>query len=467
MRFKRLLQLGWVAASCQMACNWNDFNSVLDKAPVVSFDNGSSTTGSVIGLALPPPAPGGKVSARMLVSRRDSTYLALAEFDKDGKASIGEASGADLANLGSTPVTSMAALDPSKPDSPILLGTPSYGHDTVPSSQAAPGRVSLLSMTTLADGTATLSVQPAFAGTDHFGIAVASGRVTDLSGAPQFVAVSDVAVQVLGADARTPGASTGCQNVSFADSSGGLVAPRALAVADLLPGGLDEIVLGGLGRVIFIQYDPTTQGLVCSPLVLTPPAASAGFGDSLAVADFDGDGHMDLAVGAPLDHVYVYFGPLVGSDATAIPSVSIRSSGGSAFGRRIAVYTVPPAPGTVPPVLPHSQLLVADPQAAVGSRAGAGKVVLLNVARAAQEQDAASLTITTVFDSNENAPAGVFGGESLGSVWFDTRSCNPAGGIALPLWVASGTKMLTFFNYPTNTTVLPPAPVADPRCFGK
>lgn len=455
MRFGKLLQLGLIAALGQVACNWTDFNSVLDKAPVVSFDNGASNTGSVVALPLPPPPPGGKVSARMLVARPDIVYLALAEFDKDGKVTVREVGDSNLANLGSIPVSSMAALDPSKVDSPIILGTPRF--DQI-GDQPARGRVSLLSMTTLADGTASFSVQPGLQLADHFGIAVASGRVRDLSGPPEFVAVSDFVVQLLAPDASTSIAATDCQSVSLYDPSSGLLAKRSIAVADLLPGGGEEIVLGGLGRVIFVQYDPVSQKLVCSPLVLTQ-TGSSHFGESLAVADFDGDGQMDLAVGASPNRVYVYFGPFVGTDASAIATMTIASTGGSAFGKRIATYTVPGQQ--------TSQLLVADPMTTGGSRARAGKVVLLKMPpRTSQPLEAASLTITTIFDSNEDDPTDAFG-DSLGSLWFDTRTCNAAGSIALPLWASCGTKVLTFFNYPTNATVPPPAPVADPRCFVK
>jgi hypothetical protein len=440
MSFAKAVNLGLMVAISAAGCNPNAFDTALDKAPVVSFDIDSSS-GALFVLPLSSPTPSGTVAARMLVSRKDNPRLAVAEYDKNGKVTVHQVSDTDLANLGNAPVNSAATLGA---DSPIILGTPKAG---AVGSQSAPGRVSLLTLTTLSTGSASLSVQGGPQGSDHFGISVAAGRVTDLAGPGEFVAVSDYAVDLLSTDVKSVVAHTSCQAVDLSDATAGTYANRPVVVADLVAGGGEEIVLSGLGRVVFLQYNRTTTSLDCLSLVLTQ-GAQASFGTSLAVADFDGDGNMDLAVGAPPDRVYVYFGPIP-LDATAAEFVTIvGSAGSSAFGKRLSSYPMPAPSG--------ARLMVDDPSAAVGGRSGAGKVTLLSVPRSVGIIDAAALPSSILFDSADDSPTGVFG-DNLGSLQFDTRVCNPAGGgvVSMP-WATSGTSVLTYFNYPGN--------LADPRC---
>jgi hypothetical protein len=69
--------------------------------------------------------------------------------------------------------------------------------------------------------------------------------------------------------------------------------------------------------------------------------------------------------------------------------------------------------------------------------------------------DAASLTVSTLFDSADDSPIGVFG-DSLGTLPFDPHGCGPAGAPPVVPWASSGTSVLTYFNFPGNA--------ADPRC---
>ena len=110
--------------------------------------------------------------------------------------------------------------------------------------------------------------------------------------------------------------------------------------------------------------------VLCVSLVvaLTAPAPTtlpnAGFGQSLAIGDFDGDGVTDLLVGAPPYDVYLYKGPVVSG---AAPTATIPAPLGSGtFGASLAVGNVDGKPGV--------EALIGDPGATVDGQTDAGNV---------------------------------------------------------------------------------------------
>ena len=435
------------------ACNPSSFNSVLDKAPVSAFSVSGSGTGPLFALPLPAPVPSTKVAARMLVSRQDNQYLAVADYDKVGKVTLHEAS--DASNSLGSWVNSMAM----RADGTILLGTPSYN----PAGSSAPaGKVSTLSLGTQPDGTVSFAIQPLIQGggvaLTRLGISVATGNVTGQVGGDSVV-VGDNSVQVILVDKSTGNKSSidtdaKCQQYISLGSPTDVNAFRPVVVADLLGSdGADEIVLSGplngASYVLFLNAPTGAIALAC-PKVLSLTSTTR-FGASLAAGDFDGDGLMDLAVGFPPDQVYVYFGPLDGLTDPLIRDVTITSTTSTAFGKRLSVYQ---APGQA-----AAQLLVSDPLgSAVGQRQSAGKVMLFNISRL---QPALSTTdaVATLFDSDQDSSLSVFGGASLGGLEFN---CSGAPLPAYVPWVSIGVDVLTFFAYPTG-----PVSAADPRCFGK
>jgi hypothetical protein len=382
----------------------------------------------------------------MLVSREDTRYLAVADYDTAGKVTLHEPSTAEYDSLGDVAVTSMAE----RADGTILLGMPGYGGGTSPS-----GRVSTLTLTTQANGSVGFGIQPSIQGggvsTTRLGISVAAGNLSGVSGDSYSVAVSDTSVQAVSADSlRSASADAKCQTyLSLNDA----YAFRPVIVADLLGvDGADEIVMsgqltGGGAVMVFLTYTNGETVLKCPKILGLNPqnALPMKYGTSLAAGDFDGDGHLDLAVGNPSDTVYIYFGPLDNLADPPVPDVTIMSPTATSFGQRLATYQLPGQ---------QTQLLVADPTASVGQQGNAGKVMLFNLFNMPSGTTLSTTdAVATLFDSNEDSSLNNFGAVSLGGLQFN--ACT--GTTQLVPWVSTSTELLTFFNYLGSP--------GDPRCF--
>lgn len=439
------LPLALAALVCA-GCNPSDFDSLLDQAPVVSFTPEGPSTGSLFVLPLPPPSePGTTAAARMLVSRKDTDFLGIADFDSNGKVKLHKASQGDLDSLGSS-VYSAAV----RSDGTILVGMPRYGATGGVNAPAPPGRASLINPTPDGNGGYTLNIQGGpQGGTDlpHLGISVAKGYVTGQA-MEDFVILGDNTVQVLDALGRVytlDPTDLGCTTLNLTGSTTDPYAFRPVVVGDVLAGGLDEIVVSSQGAVRFLQWNDAKKALSCPTQTLTM-SAQVSFGSSLAVGDFDGNSQLDLAVGAPLDKVYVFFGPL---DTVTGPSVTLTNSGATGFGERIASFHAPGAQA--------AQLLVGDrSNTAAGGPEGGGRVMLFSILGSPpqlSDRDA----VVTLFDSSSDNGQQEFGGTNLGGLLFNTGVCVPGGGMALVPWASTNHDVLTFFNHLR-------AP-SDPRCF--
>ena len=453
------------ALALAASCDPGEFGSALDRAPVqyISAPGGFGSNVGRILLPLAPPADKPKMAARLLFAGTDKPSLAVADFDGDGKAQVQTANGDDLGALGLSAdqtqgqggVSSAAWLSGAGITGTILLGIPNF---VSPQGRGLPsGRVAFLKLG--GDGS-KVNFESAQIPADgpvtenHFGLAVASGRVTQ-NAADEAIIVSDSVVHVLGI---TTGAavSTTC--------AGSLPTPpdlhRSLAVADFVVGGNMEIavgmpVKGGTGQVFKVQYgiNPATPtapaGLFCVskqgvPNPVGNPAVG-GFGTAL-VAVPRGAGRADLVVGAPPDRAYLLY-----SDGTT-PKMFTNGDPMSEFGQRVALIDID-GDGT-------KELAVTALQANVGGTQKAGKVYFYKL-----DSGDGTTAIAVVNDSNPIANTGFFG-IGLAELEFDSsRACVKGKDAHVPV-VGDDMGIFTFFRFagaadPTKS-ILP-----DPRCFAQ
>src|SRR5262249_38386484 len=152
---------------------------------------------------------------------------------------------------------------------------------------------------------------------DRFGVSLAAGDFNDDG-------ITDLAVGVPGEDIEGVGTdlgevdifrgtSTGLGGIIFfvrPDTGGGAIGPsfqgfgETLAVGDFDNNGRDDLAVGspafdsspifGVVRV-FYDFDGSSR-----PQFLSTTASVPHFGDALAAGDFDGDGVADLAIGEPV-----------------------------------------------------------------------------------------------------------------------------------------------------------------------
>jgi FG-GAP repeat. len=476
-------------------CDPGDFNSALDKAPV-QYISAPSGFGSNVGrtlLPLAPPADKPKMAARLLFAGTDKPSLAVADFDGDGKAQVQTATSDDLGALGLSAdqsqgqggVSSAAWLNGAGATGTILLGIPNF---VSPQGRGLPsGRVAFLKLVGDAGKVDFESAQIPADGPvteNHFGLAVASGRVTQTA-ADEAIVVSDSVVHVLGVTTGVAGSTT---------CTGSLPTPpdlhRSLAVADFVAGGNMEIavglpVKGGTGQVFKVQYgiNPATPtapaGLFCVSKQGVPnPAgnpAVGGFGTALvAVPDMNGDGLAELVVGAPPNQVYLLYSD--GSAPKVFTKVKLNPISGkpeldpntgkpepdndSEFGQRVALVDID-GDGI-------KELAVTALQASVGGTPKAGQVLVYKLSGPSAD---GSTPIAVVYDSNPIANTGFFG-IGLADLEFDSVRVCPShkdGGQQDKhlLVVGDDLGIFTFFRFAGIADPTTAITRDDPRCFAQ
>ena len=183
---------------------------------------------------------------------------------------------------------------------------------------------------------------------DHFGTSLASADF-DSDGTKDLVVsapddgTGSISIVYLNSDGEQKDLSM--MDLSMFNNLDSFMFGAALAAGDFDGNGVPDLAIGapgednGAGKVHVTYLN--SDGTVNSPVsIANPNTAADAFGTSLAAGDFDGDGALDLAIGAPGENngagkVYVAY---LNSNGTVKSLVSIANSNtaADAFGTSLA-----------------------------------------------------------------------------------------------------------------------------------
>ena len=287
MRARAKLLVGACGAlsigALSMGCDWREFDTLQNQTPVLAIDSpaglpSSNDFASVI-LPVAPPADGSS-AAWFLTSATETTGVALTKLTASGGASGLTLTGPALDDLGGNPVTAMAEIPGT---GTALLGAPTFR--------------SLLTVD-LASQTVSqfLPSSPLTVNDPLLGVGVAAGNLTGTK-APDLVVASSSLVHVFVDGSTTdiaPGAGdlTSCPITLSSQLPNHDRANRALVVGDLLASG-PAIAIGTPGAAApgsVSLFTATASAVTCAGVLSAPATSDSGFGQTLAIGDFDGDG---------------------------------------------------------------------------------------------------------------------------------------------------------------------------------
>jgi hypothetical protein len=408
------------------ACDWREFDTLQNQAPVLAIDPpaGFSSSSDFAGVLLPVTPPmDGSAAAWFLASATETTGIALIKIDAAGSSSGLTLTGSVLDDLAPDPVTAMAEI-PGMGTGAALLGAPTAGR--------------LLTVDLESQTVSSFTPASALTATDPLlGVGVAVGNLTG-GAALDLVAASNSSVHLFVDGSTTdlaPGAAdlVSCPNTLSGQLPNHDKSNRALVVGNLLASG-PAIAIGtpgaaAPGSVSF--FTATTSAVSCAGVLAAPASTDTGFGQTLAIGDFDGDGVPDLLVGAPPARVYLYKGPIAPG---AAPTATIPAPpGNAAFGSALAAMNLDGKLG--------DEALIGDPGATVNGLTGAGNVTIYTGPKLA--------TMATPVLTDHEASAGQSYGTAVGALPFCASAACSAPP-RLPLVGAPNKAFVTFTLGPTD-----------------
>jgi len=415
------------------ACDWRDFDGIKAHTPVLSTGAPASygATNDFGRQVLPLSTPGATgTGGRYVGAAGGAAAVGVIGIDAHGNAT-GQSVSATVFETGAVngetfPITSLAEVPGTNQ---VLLGAPLAGD---------PGSVYVMTL----DASTEVTLLDPPVGAASFGLGVAAGQLAGTT-APDFVVATedDLAVYVDGDPSKIGFATAGaCPLALGADVAVGDRSNRAVLVASLAGSGLSEIVVGTVGSpgnpgaVSVFTVDAATGAATCA---FAYTNAASLFGRALATGDFDGDGELDLLIGAPPTGAFWIKGPLTA--ASVVLPVTLTGAGGGQLGASVAALDVDGQPG--------DEAIVGDPAATVGGDLLAGEVRIVGGATLATE-------LPTL--RNHDPGGGDAFGAALGAMPFCSSGCGTPSAVTRKLLlVGSQAHVFTYFVLESG--------VGDPR----
>jgi hypothetical protein len=421
-----VMAVGASSGALSIGCDWREFDTLQSQTPVQAIDSpaGLPSSNDFASLILPvAPPPDGSVAAWFLSSATETTGVALVKLDAGGGASGLTLTGAALDDLGGNPVTAMAEIPRT---GTALLGAPTFRRLLT---------VDLASQTVsqfLPSSSQTVN-------DPLLGVGVAAGNLTGTT-TPELVVASLSLVHVFVDGSTTDIAPAAGELISCPITLSSQLpnhdrANRALVVGDLLASG-PAIAIGtpgaaAPGSVSF--FTATASAVTCAGVLTAPAASDSGFGQTLAIGDFDGDGLADLLVGAPPSRVYLYKGPVApGAGPTATIAAPL---GSAAFGAALTAANVDGTPG--------DEALIGDPGATLDGTNAAGNVAVYSGPNLTKPATMPARVLT-----DHEGSAGEAYGSAVGALPF----CVSAPCVAPPLLPLVGSPAKAFVYFTVGPT---------------